>query len=81
MLIEMYKARLIKLGNINPYCLKVNEYTFLGQKHTRVSQFQHIRVIFQSPFLVSLKTGLKYEYLNDIENNIFFHFQFQIMML
>jgi hypothetical protein len=28
-----------------------------------------------------LKTSLKYEYLNDIENNIFFHVQFQFMML
>jgi hypothetical protein len=51
----------------------------VGQKHTRVSQFQQIP--FQSPFLVQLKIGLKYEYLDDIENNIFFHFQFQIMIL
>jgi hypothetical protein len=28
-----------------------------------------------------LKIGLKYEYLNYIESNIFFHFQFQIMVL
>jgi hypothetical protein len=28
-----------------------------------------------------LKTGLKYDYLDDIENNFFSHFQFQIMML
>jgi hypothetical protein len=28
-----------------------------------------------------LKIGLKYEYLDDIEKKISFHFQFQIMML
>jgi hypothetical protein len=30
---------------------------------------------------MSLKISLKYEYLDDIESNIFSHFQFQIMML
>jgi hypothetical protein len=52
MLMEMFKARSIQLGNINPYCLEVNDYTLLGQKHIRVSQFWQIRIPFQSPFLV-----------------------------
>jgi hypothetical protein len=71
MLMEMFKAWLMKLGNINPYCLEVNDYTLLGQKHTRVSQFWQITIFFQSFFFGWLKTGLKYEYLDDIENNFF----------
>ncbi len=55
--------------------------TTTGRKHTSVSQFWWIRVPFKSFFQVLLKIGLKHEYLNDIESNIFFHFQFQIMML
>jgi len=53
----------------------------IGQKHTKVLQFRWIRVPFQSPFLVQLKTSLKYEYLDNIESNIFSQFQFHIMML
>jgi hypothetical protein len=30
---------------------------------------------------MSLKIGLKYEYLNNIEINILFHFQFEVMIL
>jgi hypothetical protein len=52
MLMEMFKARSMKLGNINPYCLEVNDYTLLGQKHIRLSQFQQIRIPFQCRFLV-----------------------------
>jgi hypothetical protein len=52
-----------------------------GQNHNRVSQIWRIKVSFQNPFLVKLKTSFKYEYLDDIESSIFFHFQFQIMML
>ncbi len=50
---------------------KKPEISLEGQKHTRVSQFQHNKVPFQSPFVVQLKTSLKYEYLGDIENNFF----------
>jgi hypothetical protein len=39
MLMEMFKARSMKLGNINPYNLEVCDYTLLGQKYIRVSQF------------------------------------------
>jgi hypothetical protein len=38
-----------------------------GQKHIKASQFWWIRVPSQSPFLTELKTGLKYDYLDDIE--------------
>ncbi len=44
-------------------------------------------VVFSGPslfgyiFTTKLKIGLKYEYFDDIESNIFFHFHFQIMML
>jgi hypothetical protein len=51
----------------------------MGQKHIKVSQFWQIRVPFQNPFLMELKTSFKYEYLDDID--FFFLFQFQIMML
>jgi hypothetical protein len=50
MLMERFKTWSMKLGNINPYCLKLNDYTLLGQKHIRVSQFWQIRIPFQSPF-------------------------------
>jgi hypothetical protein len=53
----------------------------MGWKYTRVVKFQQIKIHFQSPFYVQLKISLKYEYLDYIESNIFFHFQFQDMML
>jgi hypothetical protein len=52
-----------------------------GWKHIRVAKFRWIKIPFQNPFLGYLKIRLKYEYLDYIESNIFFHFQFQIMML
>jgi len=58
-----------------------NNQKDLGQKHIKVSQFQQIKIPFQSLFLMKLKIGLKYEYSNDIESFLFFHIQFQIMML
>jgi hypothetical protein len=36
--------------------------------------FVRLESLFQRHFLMSLKTSLKYEYLNDIESNIFFPF-------
>jgi hypothetical protein len=53
----------------------------LGESTVGWAKFWHIRVPFQSPFLALLKTNLKYEYLYYIENNFFFHFQFQVMMV
>ncbi len=43
--------------------------------------FGKLESLFKVLFLMQLQIGLKYEYLDDIENNIFFHFQFEIMML
>ncbi len=77
--LRAYVQALLKFGYIPPALDLKTMYR--GQKHIKVSQFWQIKVPYQSPFLVQLKTSLKYEYLYDTENNIFFHFQFQIMML
>ncbi len=68
-LIEMKRKG--KKGSLLIYIVNFETSFNKRQKHIRVSQFQHIRIPFQSTFLMQLKIGLKYEYLDDIENNFF----------